>query len=143
MSFANTKLFMADGNDDDWLGRVRHEIEQARRALEVDRSRLLAERAALEAQIANLEHQMEVLSRLDLQSAAPVADTEALPLSRRVLDVLGRSQGALTSGRMRELLKLDHRESRNLGPVLHQMRKSGLVTNAGRGSPWRLVAGKT
>ena len=134
---------MADGSEDDWLSRVRNEIEQARRALELDRSRLLAERAALEAQIANLEHQMEVLSRLDLQSAtAAVPNTVALPLSRRVLDVLGRSQGALTSGKMRELLKLDHRESRNLGPVLHQMRKSGLVDNAGRGSPWRLVSKK-
>ena len=38
------------------------------------------------------------------------------------------------------MLKLNHRESRNLGPVLHQMRKSGLVINEGRGLPWRLVS---
>ncbi len=135
---------MADGSEDDWLGRVRHEVEQARRAIEADRSRLLAERAALEAQIASLEQQMQVLSRLDLQSStSEETGSPGVPLSRRVLGVLRSSRGALTSRQMREMLKLDHRESRNLGPVLHQMRKSGLVINAGRGLPWRLASKAT
>ena len=130
---------VADGSKDDWLSRVRREIEQARQALELDRSRLLAERAALEEQIASLEHQMQVLSRLDAQSTmTEPAEASASPLSRRVLGLLRSSQRALTSRQLREMLKLNHRESRNLGPVLHQMRKSGLVTNKGRGLPWRL-----
>ncbi len=135
---------MADPSEDDWLGRVRHEVEQARRAIEADRSRLLAERAALEAQIASLEQQMQVLSRFDLQSPMPEEGYNAgVPLSRRVLGALRSSRSALTSRQMREMLKLDHRESRNLGPVLHQMRKSGLVINAGRGLPWRLASEAT
>ena len=131
---------MDEDSRDDWLNRIRSEVEQARSALDADRRRLLAERETLEKQIASLEHQMQVLSRLDLDSDPIAAAPAGLSLSRRVLGVLRNSQSALTSRQLREMLNLDYRESRNLGPVLHQMRKSGLVINGGRGAPWRLVS---
>ncbi len=133
---------MDEDSQDDWLNRIRTEVDQARSALDADRRRLLAERETLEKQIASLEHQMQVLSRLDLDSSPTheAAAPAGLSLSRRVLGVLRNSSSALTSRQLRETLKLDYRESRNLGPVLHQMRKSGLVINGGRGAPWRLVS---
>ncbi len=125
-----------------WLDRIRGDIGQAHRELETERERLLTERVELERQIVLLEQEIQVLGRLNSQSNATIEEPshERPPLSRRVLEILRSSQSDLTSRQMRELLKLDHRESRNLGPVLHQLMKSGRVTSNGRGAPWRLVA---
>lgn len=83
-----------------------------------------------------------MLARMALQSsAAPEqAPSAPKPLSHRVLNILRSSPTDLTSRQMREQLGLDYRESRNLGPVLHQLMKSGRVASDGRGAPWRLVS---
>ena len=124
-----------------WVERLRGEIDQAHRELETERERLLAERAELEMQIAALEQEIQVVAHLGTQSneTGKEGSQERTPLSRRVLEALRGSQSGLTSGQMRERLGLDYRESRNLGPVLHQLAKSGRVANDGRGAPWRLT----
>ena len=130
------------------LDAIRGEIDRARGDLLSERERLVAARAELERQIGSLEAELRVLDTLDRASASDAGSKERpvsatgrrdRPLSQRVVEALQDSGSPLTSGEIRQLLGLDQRESRNLGPVLNQLAKSGKLRNSGRGAPWTLT----
>lgn len=123
------------------LDRILEEIRNARSDLVRERERLVIERAELDQHIEAIEREMRILERLDGDTAPGRLDEDAgrTPLSRRVLDALRASEAELTFRQMREMLALDRREARNLGPVLNQLAKTGRIANDGRGSPWRLL----
>jgi hypothetical protein len=57
-----------------------------------------------------------------------------------VAALLQNHHRGLTFHDIKERLALDQRESRNLGPVLNQMAKTGKIIGSGRGMPWLLPA---
>ena len=124
------------------LQAVREEISKARTDLVTLRERLVAERADLDEQLITLEHELRVLEQLGDASSRAEAPPARLQvsLSRRIIESLERNGSELTSRQMRETLRLDRREVRNLGPVLNQLAKTGKIASGGRGEPWRLKA---
>jgi hypothetical protein len=130
------------------LDAIRGEIDRARGDLLNEKERLIAARVELERQINDLEAELRILDSLDRASesnAGPGEPTSLLvsgrnrPLRQRVIELLQHNGASLTSRQIREMLDLNQRESRNLGPVLNQLARLGKIRTAGRGSPWQLV----
>jgi hypothetical protein len=126
------------------LDAVRLEIDRARDDLINEKEQLMAARLELERQISELEAELRMLDSLDRASVsaaqpAPSGGVRNRPLNQRVIEILQHNGSQLTSRQIRELLNLDYRESRNLGPVLNQLAKLGKISNGGRGAPWKLI----
>jgi hypothetical protein len=126
------------------LDAVRLEIDRARDDLINEKEQLMAARLELERQISELEAELRMLDSLDRASASGAQPAHSggvhnRPLNQRVIEILQHNGSQLTSRQIRELLNLDYRESRNLGPVLNQLAKLGKISNEGRGAPWKLI----
>lgn len=127
-----------------YLVAIRAEVERARAGLEQERKALLDERDRLEARLKQLDDELHTVKQLGITATdsrppadATVLDT-AVPLSRRVLKVLdGCGEQGMTFRQICDVLHLDKREARNLGPVLFHLAKAHKVVGAGRGLPWR------
>lgn len=129
------------------LDAVRLEIDRARGDLINEKEQLMATRLELERQISELEAELRILDSLERASASGAQQAEPAhsdivrnqPLNQRVIEILRHNGSQLTSRQIRELLNLDYRESRNLGPVLNQLARLGKISNEGRGAPWKLI----
>ena len=126
------------------LDAIRDEIDRARGDLFNEKERLIAARLELEKQINALEAELRILDSLERAAGASTGLGEQEPsrigpLSQRVIKLLQHKGAPCTSRQIREMLDLNHRESRNLGPVLNQLAKLGKIRSTGRGSPWQLV----
>jgi hypothetical protein len=130
------------------LDAVRFEIERAREDLLGEKQRLMQVRAELELQMSALEAELRILDSLGKASISTGKPVEPAcsglgrrkpPLNQRVLEILRHNESRLTSRQIRELLDLDYKESRNLGPILNQLAKLGKISNDGRGAPWKLL----